>query len=368
MGKAQKKIERSREIKSKMDSLKQERLSKSQGMNLFVKNIDDTVTDEQFREAFAPYGTISSARIMKDEQTGSKGFGFVCFSSPEEANRAMTEMNGKMLKSKPLVVTIHQRRDVRRAQLVANYGRRVNFPGGQAPMMYPGMMFPQGAQPYMPTQGGPQRFPNMPFPGRGMNQQPGRGMFPTGRGYPMPPYVMANGQQPGRAMPMPSGGRGMPPMMMMGPGGRDGGRGMRSQPGRGQQGRGPMQPPMPQAGRGQNVKFTSQARNQSSQMMPMPMSMQPPMMPSMAPMGMNNDALALDQMLAQADPQTQKNMIGERLYPLILEKQPGQAGKITGMLLEMDNAELLHLIESPDALTAKVEEALDVLRKHQGEN
>ena len=57
-------------------------------------------------------------------------------------------------------------------------------------------------------------------------------------------------------------------------------------------------------------------------------------------------------------------MLGERLYPLIQQSHPELAGKITGMLLEMDNSELLHLLESPDALTQKVDEAVSVLGAH----
>jgi len=65
------------------------------------------------------------------------------------------------------------------------------------------------------------------------------------------------------------------------------------------------------------------------------------------------------------DPQTQKNMIGERLYPLVYAQEAARAGKITGMLLEMEIMELLNLLESPDALFSKVREAVAVLDQHE---
>lgn len=55
-------------------------------------------------------------------------------------------------------------------------------------------------------------------------------------------------------------------------------------------------------------------------------------------------------------------MLGEQLYPLVERHEPLHVAKVTGMLLEMDQAEILHLMESPEALKSKVSEALDVLR------
>jgi len=60
--------------------------------------------------------------------------------------------------------------------------------------------------------------------------------------------------------------------------------------------------------------------------------------------------------LAEAPPQDQKQMLGERLFPLIHSMYPDMAGKITGMLLEIDNSELLHLLESRESLKAKVQQ------------
>lgn len=66
--------------------------------------------------------------------------------------------------------------------------------------------------------------------------------------------------------------------------------------------------------------------------------------------------------LANAPPEQQRTMLGEALYPLLDQLEHDSAAKVTGMLLEMDQPEVLHLIESPDALKAKVAEAMDVLR------
>jgi polyadenylate-binding protein len=68
--------------------------------------------------------------------------------------------------------------------------------------------------------------------------------------------------------------------------------------------------------------------------------------------------------LANASPAEQKQILGETIYPKIHATQPELAGKITGMLLEMDNAELLVLLEDDVALDLKVQEAIGVLEAY----
>ncbi|XP_067667097.1 polyadenylate-binding protein 1-like [Haliotis asinina] len=119
-GRAQKKAERQAELKDKFEKIKMERINRYQGVNLYVKNLDDVVDDERLRKEFSQSGTITSVRVMSEDGR-SKGFGFVCFSSPEEATKAVTEMNGRTIVSKPLA----QRKEDRRAHLPSQYMQRM---------------------------------------------------------------------------------------------------------------------------------------------------------------------------------------------------------------------------------------------------
>ncbi|OXB62340.1 hypothetical protein ASZ78_015084 [Callipepla squamata] len=228
VGRAQKKVERQTELKRKFEQMKQDRITRYQGVNLYVKNLDDGIDDERLRKEFSPFGTITSAKVMM-EGGRSKGFGFVCFSSPEEATKAVTEMN-------------------------ANTSTQTMGPRPAAAAT--------AATPAVRTVPQYKYAAGVRNPQQHLNTQPQVAM--------QQPAVHVQGQEPLTAS-----------------------------------------------------------------------------------------------MLASAPPQEQKQMLGERLFPLIQSMHPTLAGKITGMLLEIDNSELLHMLESPESLRSKVDEAVAVLQAHQ---
>jgi len=73
VGRAQKKAERHAELKEKFERLKMERINRYQGVNLYVKNLDDTIDDEMLRKEFSQFGTITSAKVHGDHSPGKPG-------------------------------------------------------------------------------------------------------------------------------------------------------------------------------------------------------------------------------------------------------------------------------------------------------
>ncbi|KAG9135209.1 hypothetical protein Leryth_013493 [Lithospermum erythrorhizon] len=349
VGKAQKKFEREQELKSKFEQSAKEAADKFQGANLYIKNLDDSVDDEKLKDLFSEFGTITSFKVMRDPSGVSKGSGFVAFSTPEEASRALSEMNGKMIISKPLYVAHAQRKEERRSRLQAQFSQM--RPVVMAPSIAPRMpMYPPGApgigQQLFYGQGPTAMLPQAGF---GYQQQLVPGMRPGGA--PMPNFfvpMVQQGQQGQR------------------PGGRRGG-------GPVQQAQQPvqmMQPQMLPRGRmyryppGRNVP---DAPGVAGGMMTVPFDMGGMIPRDAGAIAQPLPITALASALANATPDQQRTMLGESLYPLVDQLEHEHAAKVTGMLLEMDQTEVLHLLESPEALKAKVSEAMDVLRNvHPG--
>ena len=75
------------------------------GNKLYVGNLPYTVRDEDLQQAFSAYGSVNSAKVMMERETGrSKGFGFVEMGSDAEAQSAIEGMNGQSLGGRSLVV------------------------------------------------------------------------------------------------------------------------------------------------------------------------------------------------------------------------------------------------------------------------
>ena len=84
------------------------------GNKLYVGNLSYNIRDEDLQQAFAQYGSVSSAKVMMDRDTGrSNGFGFVEMGSDAEAQSAISGMNGQALDGRAIVVNEARPREER---------------------------------------------------------------------------------------------------------------------------------------------------------------------------------------------------------------------------------------------------------------
>ena len=81
---------------------------------LFVGGISFNTTENDLQDAFAAHGTVTEVNVITDRMTGkSKGFGFVTMSTPEEAQKAIEGLNGKVMDGRSLAVNIAKPREER---------------------------------------------------------------------------------------------------------------------------------------------------------------------------------------------------------------------------------------------------------------
>lgn len=293
--------------KAELNEKKRLRNPRNEGQpnNLYVKHLDDTTTEEGLRNLFSPFGNIKSIRIMRDDKGNVKGFGFVSFDTSDAATKAATELNCCFFGSKPLYVAKFQTKEQRQRHLQSLF--RQPQPARYAP--YPA--YPFGAPPMAMPVGYPTNPPfAQAFSQRRGPQGPQGNRLPRAGPYPGPP---------------------------VGPGGVPGGPGA--------------------PGYNRNPRASAQAGGVPRQGGARYQAQPPPQQQRAAEFSA--------QSLASLPPDQQKQMIGERLYNKIFPRNGPKTGKITGMLLEMDTAELLHLLEDDAALQVKEQEALKVLNEHK---
>ncbi|CAL9135662.1 unnamed protein product, partial [Musa textilis] len=341
VARAQKKAERMQVLRRLYEEKRNEQIRKYMASNVYVKNIDDAVDNNALRERFSEFGNITSAKVMLDEKGRSKGFGFVCYSTPEEATRAVNSLRGSMFYGKPLYVAIAQRKEERQAQLQMMYAQRM---AGS-----PAAVLPTGYGPlYYASSGVVSQVP----PRQGVMYQP-FGIRPGWR----PNGFVAPSRPIFQSMPLPA---------------------MSNTSRQHRQNRGRMNGNvLPQSGQTNiympHLQQANHSVNTAKDLIGQQRSGQAKYVPNGHQHEINNASLTssgsnsqgtemLSSMLAAATPQQQKQILGERLFPLVEKLKFDLAAKITGMLLEMDNSELLLLLESPESLAAKVEEAVQVLK------
>nr|CCC93035.1 poly(A)-binding protein 1 [Trypanosoma congolense IL3000] len=370
--------------------------------NLYVKNLDPSVDDEKLKEVFAKFGEVTSAKVRDLGNNSSVGFAYVAYATHEAAAKAVEELDEKSstLAKEGMKLSVcrfrsreerqRERERVRRErqqqhgkypnlyvknfddtvtseklkELFERFGETVSVSvmmdkATQVSRCFGFVSFKEqsaASQAIQELHGSTALGPRPLFVTYALrkdarrqtledirNKQPRMrqppmgglmsGMMAPQLGFMNPPTMFNGLPFMNPRMPM------MPSAMGMG---------------------GPMRPMAPAPMNQVRARPAPQRPPMQAMMAPQqqpqlhPQQPQPPV-----PQGHN-----LSTMLASLPPEQQKNVLGERLYNYIVRNNPSVAAKVTGMLLEMDNSEILNLLDSPSMLDTKVQEALDVLNNH----
>ncbi|KAI6690105.1 hypothetical protein NL676_026933 [Syzygium grande] len=298
VGRAQKKAEREQFLKDAHQVVCSGRIQKN-ACNLYVKNLDLSIDDSKLQEYFSSFGTVTSAKVMREDNGLSMGFGFVCFSNSEEAKRALNTLHGIIFRGKPLYVAIAQQKDDRSRNL-QEYRSQI-----QPQSWHHYYLNALPGQHYTP----PYSIPLLHLPYTLLSQSIHRQYVGANAGL---PYATENYREYHST----------------------------SVPGRYEQ---------TKEGNSKNWVYGHHVgirKRGNKKFLPA-----------------ENSTDSTRSLPAPSSQGTCTTTLGNFLYPLVGNIQPEHAAKITGLLLEMNDSDVQKLISSPNFLSTQVNKADQVLRE-----
>ncbi|CAK9165324.1 unnamed protein product [Ilex paraguariensis] len=117
VGRAQKKAEREELLKRAREEMLNRHAEMLNSSDLYVKNLNISIDGRKLEEIFSAFGEVKSTKVVCDKNGVSKGFGFVSFSNPEGAKKALNALNGTTIEGKSLYVTVAQPTKERRRDM-----------------------------------------------------------------------------------------------------------------------------------------------------------------------------------------------------------------------------------------------------------
>ena len=100
-------------------------------MNIYVSNLSFNTNDAELQDLFAKFGTVSSAKVITDRETGrSRGFGFVEMPSEDEGKDAMLGLNNKEIEGRAMSVSVAKEREERSSGGGGGYSNNRGGGGG----------------------------------------------------------------------------------------------------------------------------------------------------------------------------------------------------------------------------------------------
>jgi len=347
VGKAQKKAERDAELKQKFEQdFTSKKKPEAQGVNLFIKNLDEEIDDDKLKNEFSRFGNIVSVKVIRDEKGQSKGFGFVCFRTYGEANRALLEMRGKQLGNKVIYISAaHNKENISRPS-----GRQNSSYGAtsQQPYSHFKQQIPRGARPYQQQQQNHSQTTNYGGNPSVQQRQQGRSIPRRGGGF------RHNGSKENQPQPQ------SPTTATT----------AATQPTPTQNTESPTQVT--------DVKDSTSLVDESQKHVEKHTNLEPVNDLSNNVVNSSDESSAtsssteekkdentktkLSGLLKEAPTEHHQAVVGEHLYRFIEKVEPKHAPRITGMLLDgFPIDELINLLDNPPALQQKITEAVTLL-------